>query len=125
MSKSKSDAIRIRHMLDAVNKALQFTKDKSREDLSNDELLSLALVRLLEVLGEAAAKISIDITDTYSSVPWREIIGTRNRLIHGYDDVNLDILWQIVSVDLLPLPSILLKVLQQVEQTEQQRLFSQ
>jgi uncharacterized protein with HEPN domain len=125
MSKSKSDAIRIRHMLDAVNKALQFTKDKSREDLSNDELLSLALVRLLEVLGEAAAKISIDITDKYSSVPWREIIGTRNRLIHGYDDVNLDILWQIVSVDLLPLPSILLKILQQLEQTEQQRLFSQ
>ena len=56
MSKSKSDAIRIRHMLDAVNKALQFTKDKSREDLSNDELLSLALMRLLEVLGEAAVK---------------------------------------------------------------------
>jgi uncharacterized protein with HEPN domain len=125
MPKSKSDSIRIRHMLDAINKALHFMKDKSREDLSNDELLSLALVRLLEVLGEAAAKVSADVTDKYPAIPWHEIIGTRNRLIHGYDDVNLDILWQIVSVDLLPLPSIFLNMLQQLEQTEQHGLFPQ
>ena len=69
MPKSKSDSIRIRHMLDAINKALHFMKDKSREDLSNDELLSLALVRLLEVLGEAAAKVSADVTDKYPAIP--------------------------------------------------------
>jgi len=90
-------------MLDAAAKAVSFIADKNRFDLETDEKLTLALVRLVEVVGEAASKVTPDVQNLYSGIPWRDIIGTRNRLIHGYDDVNLDILWQIVSSDLPPL----------------------
>lgn len=90
----------MKHMLDAAAKAVSFIKNKCREDLDHDDLLSLALTRLVEVLGEAATKITPETQQKYNRIPWRQIIGTRNRLIHGYGDVNLDILWQIASRDL-------------------------
>src|SRR3989304_2534712 len=89
MPSPKSDAIRMRHMLDACRKALLFTENKSRSDLDSNEKLALALVRLVEIIGEAASKITPDVQQRFSSIPWREITGTRNRLIHGYDQVNL------------------------------------
>lgn len=64
---------------------------------------TLALVRLLEIIGEAAGRISKADRDRYSNIPWAEIVGLRNRLIHGYDEVDLDILWEIVTADLTPL----------------------
>lgn len=97
---AKSDLIRLRHMLGATEKALKFTSGKNRTDLDQEEQLSLALVRLLEVIGEAAAKVTIDCQTRNTPIPWKEIIGTRNRLIHGYEEVDLDIVWQIVSGDL-------------------------
>ena len=87
-------------MLDAAQKALRFTKGKTRRDLDGDEQLVLALTRLIEILGEAAGKVSLEVCERNPAIPWKDIIGTRNRLIHGYDDVNLDILWQILSTDL-------------------------
>ncbi len=79
----KSDAIRMRHMLDAAAKALLFIKNKSSSDLYADEKLELALVRLVEIIGEAAAKITPGVKQKFSAIPWNAIIGTRNRLIHG------------------------------------------
>ena len=107
MSAQKRDLIRMRHMLDAAVKAVSFVADKNRVDLETDEKLALALVRLVEVVGEAASRVTPDVQTLYSGIAWRDIIGTRNRLIHGYDDVNLDILWQIVSSDLPPLIQLL------------------
>jgi len=97
------DAVRLRHMLDAANKALEFTEGKSRGDLDSDEKLALALVRLLEIFGEAAAGLSEEFKGKHPDIPWRSVIGTRNRLIHGYFDVDLDIVWNIVTRDLLPI----------------------
>ena len=94
------DVVRLRHMLDAASKALQLTKNCSREDLDKDEKLALALVRLLEIIGEAAKSISEQYRQSYSNIPWRQIAGTRDRLIHGYFDVDLDIVWKIVSDNL-------------------------
>ena len=68
-----------------------------------DRLLNLSLVRLLEIVGEAAARLSSETRDLYPSIPWPDIIGLRNRLIHGYDIVDFDILWDIVNGDLPPL----------------------
>ncbi len=87
-------------MIDAAGKAVAFVRGESRGALNTDEKLSLALVRLVEILGEAASKVTATTQNRYPGIPWGDIIGTRNRLIHGYDSVNLDILWQIATVDL-------------------------
>lgn len=97
------DIIRLRHMLDAASKALELTESCNRDELDKDEKLALALVRLLEVLGEAARRVSDHCRQMYPKIPWRQIAGTRNRLIHGYFDVDLDIVWRIISTDLPPL----------------------
>ena len=83
----KDDQIRLRHMLDAARKALSFVQDRSRENLESNEMLALAVIRLLEVMGEAARGLSQDIRDMNPQIPWKQITGTRDRLIHGYFDV--------------------------------------
>jgi uncharacterized protein with HEPN domain len=109
------DLVRIRHILDAVEKALSFCNAKSRQDLDTDELLALALVRLLEIIGEAALKVSEETRNTHPEIPWREMSGTRNRLIHAYEEVDYDIVWQILSKDLPPLRKSIQHILRSVE----------
>ncbi len=94
------DRVRLHHMLDAALKASEFVAGRTRTDLNQDEKLTLALVRLLEVLGEAATQVSEGTRKLYPQIPWANITATRNRLIHGYFDVDLDIVWEIVSADL-------------------------
>ena len=105
------DVVRLHHMLDACRKAIDFTKNCSRFDLDKDEKLVLAVVRLLEVLGEAAKNVSEECRQQYPAIPWRQIAGTRDRLIHGYFDVDLDIVWKILTNDLPGLAANLEKIL--------------
>lgn len=97
------DRIRLQHMLDHATEALNMIKGRNREDLDNDRQLNLSLVRLLEIVGEAASRISESVRDLHPELPWIQIIGLRNRLIHGYDEVDFDILWTILQEDLPPL----------------------
>ncbi len=97
-------------MLDHAREAVEMAKGKTRSDLDRDRQLNLALVRLLEIVGEAAARTPKEECARYSSVPWNEIVSLRNRLIHGYDSVDFDILWQIVTRDLPPLIARLEKI---------------
>ncbi len=97
------DEVRLRHMLDAARKATIFVQGRSRADLDTDELLALALVRLLEIVGEAAKYVSQPTKDRAPQIPWRQIAGTRDRLIHGYFAVDMDLLWVILNDDLPPL----------------------
>jgi uncharacterized protein with HEPN domain len=106
------DVARIRHALDAARKAVSVTSRHSVDSFKADELLPLAVVRLLEIIGEAAAQASDDLRDRYPDLPWRPMIGMRNRLIHGYHDVNLDIVWDTVKKDLPPLVSALSDLLE-------------
>jgi uncharacterized protein with HEPN domain len=87
-------------MLDHAREALEFARGKTREDLENDRLRHLALVRLVEVVGEAASRVPKTVQDSHPDIPWRGVIGTRNRLIHGYDIVDNERLWIIVTKDL-------------------------
>ncbi|MHB8381610.1 MAG: HepT-like ribonuclease domain-containing protein, partial [Candidatus Binataceae bacterium] len=89
-------------MLDHAREAVDMIVGKHREDLDADRKLNLALVRLLEIVGEAASRTSPDERAQSPHIPWTQIVGLRNRLIHGYDSVDFDILWQIVSHDLPP-----------------------
>jgi uncharacterized protein with HEPN domain len=93
-------AVSLRQMLDYASEALEMVRGHVRADLDSDRKLNLALVRLLEILGEAANRVPRAEQEKYPRLPWSQLISLRNRLIHGYDEVDLDILWQIVVRDL-------------------------
>jgi len=95
--------VRVRHMLDHAREAVEMVKGKTRADLDADRQLNLALVRLVEVIGEAAARIPDDFRARYPQVPWRQIVGMRHRMIHDYDVIDFDILWAVLRQDLPPL----------------------
>lgn len=97
---SGRDRLALRHMLDHAQEAVELIRGKSRADLDTHRILNLALVRLVEIVGEAATRISSDTRRNHPAIPWSDIISLRNRLIHGYDAVDFDILWQIVHQDL-------------------------
>jgi len=99
-------------MLDAAREAESFAQNKTRSSLGTDRKLQLALVKCIEVVGEAAAKISNESRENLPQIPWSNIIGMRNRLIHAYFDINLDILWKTVIEDLSPLISELEKIVE-------------
>lgn len=105
-----SDAIRLRHMLEATEKAVEFSDGKSRADLDSNQMLVLAVVKCIEIIGEAANKISKECRREFPEVPWMDIIGMRHRLIHGYFDINLDIVWQTIKHELPELVGILKKM---------------
>jgi uncharacterized protein with HEPN domain len=111
MSRHESD-LRLRHMLDHAKEAVDMARGKTRADLDTDRQLNLSLVRLLEIVGEAAGRVPAEERVLHPDIPWPEIVGLRNRLIHGYDSVDFDILWQIVTDDLPPLVAELEKGLE-------------
>jgi uncharacterized protein with HEPN domain len=96
----KPDAIRIRHMLDACHEALGFAKGKSRSDLDKDRMLVLSLVKEVEIIGEAASKVSPEIKSRHPEIPWQDMALMRNRLIHVYFDVDLEVVWETIRKDL-------------------------
>jgi uncharacterized protein with HEPN domain len=90
-------------MRDHAVEAVVIAVGRSRTDLDVDRVFSLALTKLVEIVGEAAFRVSPSTCDAHPEIPWREIVATRNRLVHGYDQVDFDILWRIVTDDLPPL----------------------
>ncbi len=100
MRQHKEDTVRLRHMLDYARRAVQFTSDRSRADLDTDEMMAMATIHSIEIIGEAVRTTSDELRQKYPEIPWEQISGTRNRLAHGYIDVDLDIIWSIVTRDL-------------------------
>lgn len=109
----RDDQIRLRHMLDGATEALSFAKGKRREDLAEDRLLVLGLVKAIEIIGEAAYQVSTDTRGSLPELPWEDIIGMRHRLVHAYFDINLDVLWRTVRDDLPSLVAPLEKALKE------------
>lgn len=94
------DEIRLHHMLDAAREALSFAEGCTRAHLDTDRKTTLSIVKCVEVVGEAASKVSAECRSEFPRVPWPAIVAMRNRLVHDYYDINLDIVWDTVSVDL-------------------------
>ncbi len=97
------DSITLRQMLEHIDEAINIAKGRSQNDLGTDRVFFLALLKLVEIVGEAATRVSGPVQTAHPEIPWRELIGTRNRLIHGYDSVDHNILWDIVTADFPPL----------------------
>ena len=94
------DEVLLRDMLDHARRAVGAVAKKERPDLESDYVLAAALERFIEVIGEAATKLSAGTKGSAPQIPWREIIGMRNRLVHGYASVDHDIVWDVLSGDL-------------------------
>ena len=90
----------LRDMLDNAREAVALSRGKTRAELAKDRVLQLALVKLVEIVGEAATRISSSEQDRFPGIPWADVIGMRNKLIHGYDELDLKILWDTVRDDL-------------------------
>ena len=93
------DPVLLLDMLDQVRRAVQAVSGRNRADLDTDAVLAAALERFIEVLGEAAGKVSEATRSEALAIPWRGIIGMRNRLVHGYASVDHDIVWDVVTHD--------------------------
>jgi uncharacterized protein with HEPN domain len=87
-------------MRDYAREAVEMVQGQVRADLDTDRKLNLALVRLLEILGEAANRVPPSDRAQHPQIPWPQLISLRNRLIHGYDQVDFEVLWQILTRDL-------------------------
>lgn len=109
---SRDDTRALQHMFDYAREAVDMIAGRARADLSKDRMLELALIRLVEVVGEAAGRVSQARQADFPGIPWREVAGMRNRLIHGYDSIDLDVIWDTVELDLPPLIIQLEKILQ-------------
>lgn len=95
-----NDAVYLRHMLMHAREALEIRGNKSLEELANSRVIQLALLHLVEILGEAASRVSATKRAELSTLPWRGMISMRNRIIHGYDTINVVVLWDTLEHDL-------------------------
>ena len=100
---SRDRLTRVLDMLESARLAIELAQGRTRDDVDQDAMLALALARAVEIIGEAAKHVPRSLGDRYPAVPWHAIAGTRDQLIHGYFSVDNDVLWQIVSVELLEL----------------------
>jgi len=107
----RDDTIRILHILEAARKAMGFVENRTRDDLDKEEMLAISLIHLLEIVGEAANSVSNDFREQHPHIPWKKMIELRNRLIHGYFDINLDIVWDTILEDIPPLVADLEKII--------------
>ena len=105
------DQVRLQHLADALNSAIRFVQRRERGDLDGDEMLLFALVRAVEIAGEAASQITDETRAQLPNLPWNSMVGMRNRLVHAYFDINRDILWTTVTEAAPPLAEQLKNVL--------------
>jgi len=87
-------------MFEAAKEAVEFAAGKSRKNLDDDRMLTLAITKSIEIIGEAASKVTESCKAENDKIPWNDVTSMRNRLIHGYFDINLDIVWETIQTDL-------------------------
>jgi len=106
-----ADVVRLLHMRDAAREAVTFAAGRSRDDLDDDRMLVPALVKDVEIIGEAASQVGQATRDSLPAIPWPNMVTMRHRLVHAYFDINLDTVWNTVTEDLPPLLAELEKAL--------------
>jgi uncharacterized protein with HEPN domain len=107
------DRVRVLRMLEAVDAVASFIIGRDRAALDTDQMLLFALVRAIEIIGEAASRVSIETRSAAPTVPWSKITAMRNRLVHAYFDINRDILWRTAVEEVPALCPLLKKMINQ------------
>jgi uncharacterized protein with HEPN domain len=107
----RDDTVPMRHMLDHAREVVAMLRGRTRRDLDTDRMLQLALLHLIEIIGEAAKRVTPSGYERYPDIPWLKVIGTRNRIVHGYDAINYDILWDIATGEMPALVAALERAL--------------
>jgi uncharacterized protein with HEPN domain len=97
-------------MLDAAKEAISFSNGNTRNDLDGNRMLVLSIIKSIEIIGEAASKVTNETRDQLPEIPWSIIISMRNHLIHAYFDIDLDRLWDTIIDDLPPFIDTLEKI---------------
>lgn len=97
------DTIRVRHMVEAAQSALAFAAGRVRADLDSDRMLLMAIVKAVEIVGEAAVPVTAETKAAVTDVPWTSVIGMRHRLTHAYFGIDPAVVWATVQEDLVPL----------------------
>ncbi len=101
------DAVYLRHMLEHAREAITLLGDLSTAQLREARVLQLALLHLVEIVGETATRVSRPTRDTLPNIPWRGMVNMRNKIIHGYDTVKVEVLWDTIVNDLPPLVKLI------------------
>lgn len=104
-----NDAIRIRHMIEAAESCQRFVAGRQRHDLEADQMLLFALVRAIEIIGEAACKVSTETRTAIPEAPWPAIIAMRNRLVHAYFEIDHEVVWKTATEEFPAFFSLLRK----------------
>jgi len=104
---NEDDLARLHHMLDAAREAITFSDGKTFDDMIQDRMLLLSLVKELEIIGEAATRMSPEGRASVDGIPWGQVMGMRNRLTHGYFDWRTERIWETVISDLPNLVRVL------------------
>ena len=94
-------------MIEAAESAINFVTGRQRADLNSDQMLLFALVRAIEVVGEAASRVTEITRRSAADIPWSSVVSMRNRLIHAYFDVDSDVVWKTATEEL---PALLPKL---------------
>jgi uncharacterized protein with HEPN domain len=115
MSK-RNDILLLEDIAEACNKIERYVKGMTFDEFKNDDKTSDAVIRNFEIIGEAANRLSQEIILKYDTLQWRQIIGLRNRLIHGYFGVDYQILWIIISQNLSPLKKQINEIINKLKQ---------
>ncbi len=103
MSVYHKDKIRTNHVLDAIEQLIKLSENKSFEDFKSEIAFQLASIKLLEIIGEASNHISKSTQDNFPDIPWKQLIGLRNILVHEYFGVDLYTIWDIIQTSIQPL----------------------
>jgi len=94
-------------MLDAARDAASAVQGHNKEDVAENRVWAWGLVKCIEIVGEAASKVSEEMRNRYPDIPWTKIVGMRNRLVHAYFDIDYDQVWNSVTEDM---PFLILKL---------------
>jgi len=106
----RDDLLTGRQMLDVVARIRAMVRGRTRAGFDADEVRQLALLHLIQVLGEAASRASAAFRDAHPEIPWGQIVGMRNRIVHGYDEVDPDMVWRVATEDVEPLVAALERI---------------
>ncbi len=96
----KDDLAYVEHILDCIRKIKEFSEGISFREFSSNELIQDAIIRNIEIIGEASKKISSDTKQIYFEIPWKEISGMRDKLIHDYLGVDVEVVWRTIKEDI-------------------------